>query len=195
MKESTVVGWHTVVAALGWLPIAWAPAIQASVPSLRVTPPSDVSRTAVFGIIAPDSAGKPFFVRTDSVPNVEGQAYGWFIGVGPSSVPVKWTETLTLPAPAASWSRGGTPPPPNVSISSDGRTAVVGGEAVPEFGVISNFWAVAPGDPAGHYTIVVKIHDGREERFSFTLLATGSTEGRPADPLGRHHSSGSAGER
>ena len=192
MKGSTVLRWRTVVVALGWLPFAWAPAVRASVPSTHPMPPPRDGRTAVFGIIAPDSAGKPYFLRTDSVPYVVGQAYGWFIGVGESRVPVEWTETLTLPAPAAAWGREGATPTPDVSISSDGRTAVVRGEAVPEFGVISHFWTVARGDPAGRYTIVVKIHDGREERFSFVLLAAGSKEGRPEKPVRRDRGSGDA---
>jgi hypothetical protein len=189
-KRASTVRWPAFVAALGGLSLAWALEIQASVPSPRVAPPPGAGRTAVFGIIAPDSAGKPVFVRTDSVPNVEGQAYGWFLGVGESRAPVQWTEILTLPAPAASWSREGTSPPPNVSISPDGRNAVVRGEAVPEYGVIYDFWVVAPGDPAGRYTIVVKTRDGREERFRFTLRPPDSKEGRTPDPPGGSPQSG-----
>jgi hypothetical protein len=167
MKASRVSRWPGFVVAL--FALAIAPPIRASDPSPRVAPPPGVSGGAVFGIIATDSAGKPYFVRSDSVPNVEGQAYGWFIGVGDSRLPVKWVETLTLPAPPASWRRDGSLPTPKMSISPDQRSGVVEGEAVPEFGVIYHFWAVAHGDPAGLYTIVVRIEDGREERFSFAL--------------------------
>ena len=159
-----------LVATLGWIVLGSAPATRASVPSPGVAPPSDLSRTAVFGVIATDSGARPLFVRTDSVPNLAGQAYGWFIGVGESRRPIEWTETLTLPAPAASWGGEGSSRPPNLSVSADRRCAVVEDEAVPEYGVIYHFWVVTPGDPDGDYTIVVKIQGGREERFRFTLV-------------------------
>jgi hypothetical protein len=143
-------------------------------------PPSAGTRTGVFGLIVTDAAGPLRFVPSDSVPNVEGQPYGWFIPVGESSRPVKWIETLMLPAPAASWSPNGTLPP-GVSVSPDRKTAVVHGEVVPVEGLIFDFWEVAPGDPAGHYTIVVNVENGTEERFSFTLGAPGEKENRAAD--------------
>ena len=177
VNGSRFIRWAAFVVALGCVSIAIASAIRASVPSPGVAAPSDASGGAVFGIIETDSAGKPVFVRSDFVPNVEGQAYGWLVGVGEFRAPVKWTETLTLPAPATSWSREGSSSASNVSISPDGRTAVVHGVDVPEFRVIYHFWAVAPGDPDGHYTIVVKIEGGRVEQFDFTLGAPGSKEG------------------
>src|SRR5262245_61903047 len=169
MKASRFVLRRSFVVAVGALSLAAAAAIQASVPA-RVAPPSLAGRKAVFGIVSTDSAGNPFFVRTDSVPNVEGQAYGWFIEVGDSRLPVQWTETLSLPAPAGSWSEDGESLPANVSISPDRRSAVVRDEAIPEFGVIYHFWVVVPGDPSGRYAITVKLESGREERFAFILL-------------------------
>jgi hypothetical protein len=184
MRASRLRRRRTLVAALGWLALASAHAIQASVPPPRVAPPSDVRRTAVFGIIATDSAERPVFVRTDSVPNVEGQAYGWFIGVAESRRPVRWIETITLPAPAPSWGGEASSLPPNVSVSADRRSAVLQGEAVPEYGVIYDFWVVAPGDPDGPYTIEVKIEGGREERFHFTLVPSGSSRESNRDAPG-----------
>src|SRR5262245_3439853 len=169
--------------ALAFLSLAGGPAMRASTPPPHVAPPSGASRGAVFGIIATDPAGKPFFVRSDSVPNVEGQMYGWFIGVGDSRGPVGWSETLTLPAPPASWSREGSHRDSDLSVSPAGRSAVVRGESVPEYGAIYHFWAVAPGDPVGRYTIVVKLADGREERFAFALLAKEKERPKP-DLLG-----------
>ena len=174
MKSSRISRWPGFVLVL--LSLSMAPALRASTPPPRVAPPSGASRGAVFGIIATDPAGKPFFVRSDSVPNVEGQMYGWFIGVGDSRDPVRWSETLTLPAPPASWSREGSHRDSDLSVAPDGRSAVVRGESVPEYGAIYHFWAVAPGDPVGRYTIVVKLADGREERFAFALLARDSKE-------------------
>jgi len=160
-----------LVVAIGFLSLAVAQVLRASVPSPRVPgPPSLTGGGAVFGIIEADAAGRPFFVRSDSVPNVEGQAYGWFIEVGDSRLPVQWTETLSLPAPAGSWSADGESPPANVSISPDRRSAVVRDEAIPEFGVVYHFWVVVPGDPSGRYAITVKLESGREERFAFILL-------------------------
>jgi hypothetical protein len=173
----TLIRWRTLVAVLGVLTVAWAPALRASVPSTRAALPPGSGRSAVFGILSTDSEGQPLFVRTDSVPNVEGQAYGWFIEVGDSKLPVRWTETLTLPAPAASWGDEGASPTPGLSVAADSRSAVVEGEDVPEFGVIEHFWSVVAGDPSGHYTIVVKLPGGREERFDFTLFATGAKDG------------------
>src|SRR5262245_3493162 len=168
--------WRPLVAAL--VAIAWAPTVRASVPSPRVALPPGTGHGAVFGILSTDSAGNPLFVRTDSVPNVEGQAYGWFIEVD-SKLPVKWTETLTLPGPAASWGDEGPSPTPGLSVAADSRSAVTQGEDLPEFGVIYHFWSVVAGDPSGNYTIVVKLAGGREERFDFKLFATGAGDGSP----------------
>jgi len=165
-----LVRWSPFVGAL--FSFAVTSALAASVPLPPVAPPSGASRDAVFGIIASDPAGRPFFVRTDSVPNLAGQRYGWFIGMGESTLPVQWVETLTLPGPAASWGGERSSPPASISISPDRREAVARGEAVPEFGVIYHFWTVAPGDPPGRYRMVVKLEDGREERFSFSLPAS-----------------------
>jgi hypothetical protein len=133
----------------------------------------------VFGIITGQAEGQPRFVETDSVPNVEGQSYGWIIPVGDSSSPVSWTEVLTLPAPAAVWSGMGSSS--DVSINRDGSSAVTHRKAVPRGGLIFNFWSVARGDPDGEYTIVVTPDSGREYRFRFSLQ---KPAGRPdADQL------------
>ena len=159
------------VVAAGCIQIVQVPAqAPAEAPSHSDSPAS------MFGIITTDAAGDPRFVQTDSVPNVAGQQFGWFVWVGESEQSVKWTEFLTLPA-AGVWPDAADSP--NVSISPDQRTAIVQDEAVPEDGYVFNLWTVAEGDPSGEYSIVVKTGDGREERFSFTLTGPASTE-RPA---------------
>jgi hypothetical protein len=162
-------------AAFGCIQIVQAPA-PAPAPGTAEAPGEPESPASLFGIITTDAAGEPRFVETTSVPNVAGQSFGWFVWVGESEISVKWTESLTLPA-AGEWPDAADEP--NISISPDQRTAIVQDEAVPERGFIFNFWEVAQGDPSGEYAIVVKVADGREEHFSFTLTPPASSD-RPA---------------
>jgi hypothetical protein len=143
-----------------------APAGEASAPEVG---------DAAFGILAFDAAGEPHFVQTDEVPNAPGQQFGWILYVGESAQAVRWTETLTLEAPAADWGEAR----PGLAVSPDGRSATVQEEAVPEGGWIESTWSVAAGDPPGACELVVALASGLERRFRFTLGAPGEAEASP----------------
>ena len=55
--------------------------------------------TGDFGILDKDAEGKEIFVKTNIVPLVENQGYGWIITLGKNVDKVKWREEFTLPAP------------------------------------------------------------------------------------------------
>jgi len=176
MRASGFVPWSTSVAALGSVLLLWVRIAQAAEGPSDPGTPAAVTRNAVFGIMVNDAAGEQQFVPTDSVPNVEGQLCGWFIYVGDSSQPVKFTETITLTQPASSPGPSGSPPSGVSALAA--QPEVVQREYVPHDGEIGDFWAVARGDITGHYTVVVKLEGGREERFSYELVAPDSREGR-----------------
>ena len=147
------------------------------------------ARTSVFGILTMNARGDPRFLATTEIPNVEGQTYGWFIWVGNSTQPVRWTQTFTLTRPSAkqstvepgpsifsSWDEGmviaqdeAGVRTENASISPDGRTAITQGESTPTGGFIWNSWLVGPGAPPGSYKIAVSLPGGRTKTFSFAL--------------------------
>jgi hypothetical protein len=147
------------------------------------------ARTPVFGILTTDAAGDPQFVAAAEVPNVESQSYGWFIWVGDSTQPVRWTERSSLTRPPARGSAVESKPSifssdnggmaisqaqtrvhlEITSISPDGSAAITRAKSTPLDGFIWNSWVVEPGDPPGRYEIAVSLSGGRTETFSFAL--------------------------
>jgi len=147
------------------------------------------ARRSVFGILTIDAGGNPRFLATTEIPNVHGQAYGWFIWVGDSTQPVRWTQTFTSTRPPAKQST--VEPEPSIfssrdegmliaqdetgvrtvktSISPDGRTAITQGESPRLDGFIWNSGLINPGTPPGSYEIAVSLPGGRTETFSFAL--------------------------
>lgn len=125
------------------------------------------ARTAVFGILTADAEGNPRFVPATEVPNVESQTYGWFIWVGDSTQPVRWTETLTRTDADAS----GDAVESEASISSpeDAGSYITEGESVPVEGFIYHAWTIEADDPPGRYEMAVAVSDGRTEVFPFVL--------------------------
>jgi hypothetical protein len=158
----------------------------------RFVTPAEVVPEAprsVFGILSIDSAENPRFVPAIEVPNVENQTYGWFIWVGDSTQPVRWTATFTRsdayvsgdavepeasifnPEDAGSYlTQDGTSVRRlNESIAPDGRSAITEGESVPVQGFISHAWRIEAGTPPGRYQMAVAVSDGRTEVFPFIL--------------------------
>jgi hypothetical protein len=147
------------------------------------------ARESVFGILTADARGDPRLLATTKVPNVKGQAYGWFIWVGDSTHPVRWTQSFTLTNPSdkrspvdreprifSPWHEGKLVArdatgfrTENTSISPDGRTAITHAESTPVNGFIWNSWLVDPGTPPGLYKIAVLLPGGRTKTFSFAL--------------------------
>jgi len=120
-----------------------------------------------FGIQVPDAHGELRFVATDRVPNVEDQAFGWRARVDDAGEPVKWIESLTLPAAPESW--GGVAGNPYVVVSEDGRTSTMIGISPPVDGYVENLWYVTGGDPQGEYEVSVELSDGRKATFRFEV--------------------------
>ena len=56
----------------------------------------------VFGILQKDTEGRETFVKTDIVPLMENQAYGWVVRLK-TGLKVKWKEEFILPAPPKTW--------------------------------------------------------------------------------------------
>ena len=121
-----------------------------------------------FGTWSPDAGGEPRFVASRDVPYVEGQAFGWRVPATGLQQPVKWVETIRLPAAPQSWE--GVRESPNVTVSEDGRTATTYGESLPGDPFIGNVWYVSVGDPVGDYELSVEFEDGRKASFRFRLL-------------------------
>jgi hypothetical protein len=160
--------------------------IRRYVAASRVVPEDQES---VFGILTTDVRGDPRFLATTKIPNVKGQAYGWFIWVGDSTHPVRWTQSFTLTNPSekrspvdreprifSPWHEGKVIAKDvtgvrteNTSISPDGRTAITHAKSTPVNGFIWNSWRVDPGTPPGRYKIAVLLPGGRTKTFSFAI--------------------------
>jgi len=151
--------------ALGCMPPAPPPAPPPAIASRYPELPG-----AYFGVKITDPDGRSRFLQTDVVPNLESQRYGWFIWVGETQTPIRWTETLELPGPAT-WPDVAAAT--GIAVSPDRRAATIEAEALPTRGFVSHFWEVVPGDPSGPHQIVVRFADGREERFGFALAVPG----------------------
>jgi hypothetical protein len=122
----------------------------------------------VFGILQKDTEGKETFVRTDIVPLVENQTYGWIIRLK-TGLKVKWKEEFILPAPPETW--GEAENDGAHRISGDRKVSVTEREVLVKDGTISNFWSVAPGDPVGQYVIRVYVNGALVESFRFKCVA------------------------
>ncbi|HVN42039.1 MAG TPA: hypothetical protein VMT50_04595 [Steroidobacteraceae bacterium] len=108
------------------------------------------------------------FVATPVVPYVEEQAFGWRLQNPTPNRPVKWVETIRLPAVPESWE--GLEESPNVTLSEDGRTATTMGQSEPGDEFIGNEWYVSPGDPLGDYEITVEVEDGTRATYKFHVV-------------------------
>jgi hypothetical protein len=120
---------------------------------------------AEFGLFNTSGSSEQRFVPSSTVPYVVDRGYGWIILIETKKPKVRWREELTLPAPPATWGepeKRGTQ-----SISDDKRVSVIEREVEPKDGLIFNVWAVAAGDPKGHYVIRVIIEDHAEHVFEF----------------------------
>jgi hypothetical protein len=123
---------------------------------------------AHFGILVSAQNGSQRFLETTRVPNVVGQAYGWFARIDAHSDGVSWSEELTLPSAPHLW--GGTQGNPGVAVSDDRTVALTRGTVPFGGNELSHFWVVAPGDPTGSYRIVVKLSDGVVAEFEFEVV-------------------------
>lgn len=133
---------------------------QEVAPSVRIV-------RAEFGLMNPPEAASPGFQPSPVVPHVPDQGYGWVIVVESTKPTVRVQEEFTLPRAPATW--GSPEPDTQRALSKDGRTLTTIREVEPQDGVVSQAWAIAPGDPKGRYRIRVRIEDGPATTFSFDV--------------------------
>jgi hypothetical protein len=133
---------------------------QPSIPEVSIV-------SAQFGLFNPPESGKEPFVPTTIVPLTENQGYGWVILLDTRKPTIRWREEFTLPAAPTTW--GDPVPDGSHAVSGDRKVSVLEREVQPEQGMISNSWAVAPGDPKGRYVIRVIIEGNLERVFEFDV--------------------------
>ena len=122
---------------------------------------------ADFGLFNPPNSGKPLFVPAKIVPFIPNQGYGWVILLRTDKPKIKWREEFTLPEKPNTW--GDPETTGSRSVSTDGLVSTTEREVSTDRGVISNAWAVAPGDPKGRYVIRVFIEDSLARVFEFDV--------------------------
>ena len=120
-----------------------------------------------FGVFEQNAQGQHGFRVTSTVPMVAEQSYGWVAEVRTKKDCVKVREELTLPHEPKTW--GDPEPGLKQRVSSDGRTATTEVCMKQMHGVISQSWAVAPGDPSGTYVVKVWIEDEAPRIFRFEV--------------------------
>jgi hypothetical protein len=133
----------------------------------KPTIPEDRIISAEFGLFNPPDSGKEPFVPTSMVPLSDNQGYGWLILLETRKPKIRWREEFTLPSAPTTWGDG--VPDGSRVISVDRKVSVMEREVEPEQGIISNIWAVAPGDPKGRYVIRVIIEGNLERVFEFDV--------------------------
>ncbi len=156
---------------VGLLALALPTLVQAGTPT--ASKPAVRIVEAEFGLLSGLDTLRPTLTPTRTVPLVEGQQYGWRLKVNQRKTQLRWRESFTLPAAPQTW--GETPGSVQQHISADQLTSVTERTEVASTGYLYNFWAVAPGDPAGHYVIKVSIDNGPTEVFEFDVVAPSET--------------------
>ncbi|MBP9593101.1 MAG: hypothetical protein KBE42_13585 [Steroidobacteraceae bacterium] len=127
------------------------------------------SRSGIeFGVWVAEAGGELKFMATSEVPYVENQPFGWRVKGGSPAAPVKWVETIHLPAAPQSWE--GVADSTNITISEDGRSATTFGQSLPIDEFVGNVWYVSVGDPTGACEMSVELEDGRKASFRFRIV-------------------------
>ena len=154
-------------ALLGAVLVVVTVAVGAAEPgTVRPVARAEAGGDIEFGIWVDDpKGGEPRFVATHEVPFAEEQGFGWRVKNKTPKRPVKWVETMHLPAAPSSWL--GVEQSPNIQISPDGRTATTMGAAFPGDPYVQNVWYFSAGDPMGEYEVTVELEDGRKASFRF----------------------------
>jgi hypothetical protein len=157
-------GFPITLIVCGWLSAGAAVMAQGARPSAAAV--VTVLR-ADFGLVAPPGSAQPTFLPSSTVPLQVDQGYGWVIRVRTPLRTVRVHEVLSLPAAPATW--GDPEPGLKRRVSADERTATTETVLPVRDGVVSQSWAVAPGDPAGRYVLRVRIEDAPQQSFTFTV--------------------------
>jgi hypothetical protein len=128
---------------------------------------SIIVKKAEFGVLRTEKNGKITFIPTTKVLFEEGKVYGWRIQLQGYQGELTWQEILTLPKPPLSW---GTDNGENFFLSPDGTKSVIKRTAKVKKGIVSNFWTVSQGDPAGEHILEVYVGKRRIATFKFEVV-------------------------
>jgi hypothetical protein len=151
------------VPTLGWQ--------RAGTPHLpmRIAPDLVIKRVQ-FGLVETGADGEEHFTATQDLPPDDGQAFGWVIEFDTTRASVRWQERLRLPREPAEW--GDAASDPDVTLSSDGVSAMAQGEDLVEDGEVSRFyWSLAAGDPPGDYEIDLAVEGRPVAHYVFKVAA------------------------
>ena len=136
---------------------------------LKIAPDLTV-RTVHFGLLKSDADSDDQFVPTDSIPAIDGQAFGWIIEVDTTRKTLHWQEHLRMPEPPADW--GDAASDPALVISKDGKSVVAQGQDDVDDNELSRFyWSLATGDPAGEYQMDVAVEGHPVAHIRFRVPA------------------------
>ncbi|MEA5594146.1 hypothetical protein [Rivularia sp. UHCC 0363] len=126
-------------------------------------------KKAEFGVLRTEKNGKVTFIPTTKVPFKEGKVYGWRIQLQNYQGKLTWLEVLTLPKPPLTW---GTDNGEHFFLSPDGTKSVIKRTDLVKKGVVSNFWTVSTGDPAGKHILEVYVDKRRIATFKFEVVGS-----------------------
>ena len=120
-----------------------------------------------FGLVEKNADGTTRFVPTTILLLREGQVYAWRIGVRTNKDQLKYTEQLTLAAPAQWGIRAGQ----RYEVSPDKKSITVYREKDASKGAIFGTWGINADDPPGKAFIKITIEGKAEHRFDFEYRA------------------------
>ena len=155
MKKRPAPQWQNKTRLCVWLVIGATVLLSACHPSNALKAPVRTENFK-FGII--DESG--VLTGTTQVPYKWGQNYGWNVNIEPKDAEVHWKEVLTKPSsPTAS---------SDVARNFENVTTIEKDET-PKNGIISDVYAIAPGDPKGEYGLTVYVNNRVVSNSSFVV--------------------------
>jgi hypothetical protein len=143
--------------------IVWA-AVPNEGPLLQVAPDLAI-QNAHFGLFRTDRDGFYQFTDTRTVPNKEGQQYGWVLRLRTSRETVSFKEEYFLLEPADVFA--------GQEAGEAGLAATIlpattnEDEQAPEGGLIASTWVVESGEPTGQRQIKIFLEGMLVETFTF----------------------------
>ena len=167
VKAARRLGEHVAIFLVSWLGTEHRNSALAQCPLVKPAVSEFVVKQAEFGRIRSLNTSDYLIEPTTVIPLRAGVSYGWKITLDTNKKNLRWKEELTLPAAPKHW--GIDPSVGKTTISTDRRTSTTEREEFNHAGVISNSWAVAPGDPKGLYRLRVFVEGQEVRNFEFTL--------------------------
>ncbi len=124
--------------------------------------------SAEFGLFEQGADGTVTIEPVDTIPLIEGKAYGWRLRFRTVREGVALREELELPVAPKAWS--GPVGDGGFKVSPDGRTGITEIDAELNKGELMNAWKVAAGDPAGNYVLRLSIAGKLVRTFKFKIV-------------------------